>query len=208
MNKNIKQIELILIIWLLLGVTAFVKAYSKDARSVAKDQIPIKHAKEAVNHEKSQRLLEDFNKQPITPREKFVPEMLYQHSASYHKHPGGEHQPACLVLTNDRDEIHLIFDPWPTISTIEIKKGSLPPYQQIEVGYTLAKLKKIFPKGEMKRVQSELTDPVIYHVQNEKGTFHFTVEWEKTFQEQGGKWKTFDPKKIPDTAKILSIYWW
>ncbi len=129
------------------------------------------------------------------------------YTAQLHDHPSEGLAP-CIILTSQTDEIHLLIDKkdydW-IVNSVIIKKGNFSPFDSLKIGGTLTDLKKIFPNSKMMRVQSEITDPVVFRVND---ICDFTVEWEKSFYEQGGTWEGFNPGIVPDKSKILEIYWY
>jgi hypothetical protein len=72
----------------------------------------------------------------------------------------------------------------------------------------LGELKRLFLAGKMMRVGSEVTDPVVFRTEVDDHIVDVTVEWEESFKKQGNNWQSFDPEKVPDSAKILSFTWY
>ena len=127
-----------------------------------------------------------------------------------HIHPHEAFQP-CLIISNDSDELHAFLrqdqvGDW-RVKVVIIEKGRLSPVTEVGIGDSLAELEQALPSGKIMVEHSEVNDPVIFRARLEGHTVDFVVEWEEEFRRQGGSWNTFDPKKVPKSATILSILW-
>jgi hypothetical protein len=89
-----------------------------------------------------------------------------------------------------------------------VVKGRRSPVAGIGIGDTLAELREALPAGELIRVDSELTDPVVFRSRLGENTLDVTVEWEESFRRTGGNWETFSPQSIPESARIISLVWY
>lgn len=152
----------------------------------------------------------------LTASSPLVPGAVMSHTefegfdGSLHLHPGEGFHP-CLVLRSDTDELHGLFKPtdgrW-TVGVVVITKGTISPISGVGIGHTLADLKKAAPDGNVMRVTSELTDPVVFRCTIGNRTVDATVEWESSFRRQGSDWNTFDPLKIDESVRVLSLAWY
>jgi hypothetical protein len=126
-----------------------------------------------------------------------------------HLHSGEGFHP-CLILQNEASELHALLTPsgdW-RVGTVVVNKGRLSPIPGVGIGNTLADLKKAVPDGRLIRVESELTDPVVFRARVDRWTVDATVEWEPAFRRQGSDWRIFDVEKIEDSARVLSLAWY
>jgi len=124
---------------------------------------------------------------------------------SYHIHPYEDVQP-CLILRSKNDEIHAFIrqeeGQW-TASVVRVIKGDCSPVPGVKIGDSLGALKRALPEGKMMRVQSEITDPVVFRAALGQITMDVTVDWEESWRQQGGNWDTFKPESVPNSARIL-----